>query len=453
MKINKHEIKKILEIAIPSMIAWIGHMGYGVADNFMVGDILGSKALAVSGIATSFFYMIVLFGVGATSIVIALVAEGSASNPNSISRIMQNSIIFALSMGVIIAILLFLVADFAVPIINSQHEISPDIASYIKILAPAPIFVILFTTFEKFTEGLNRAKYSMYTVLICNIINIVLNYSFLTGSYGLPNLGVLGTAMGTLIVTICEFLLILFFCLKDKTTKSGLRFKKEYTSFKEIKKIAKLAIPIGLFSVLEMGVFSVGGFFASKISVYDVAAHQVIIMIVNVFLIPPIPLAIAVTARIAYNNADGKGDVAKNIAFYSSFVMIAYSVIALSLICLFKQQIASVMLKGDADDLKTILLIVEVLSLLFFLEVFDALQMLSSGILRGYKDTNSPFVFSIFSYIVVSMPLSFYFCNIKGMGVYGVWLGIEIGMIIQCVLTFTKLFFIFKGSKKLKNSQ
>jgi len=213
MKINKHEIKKILEIAIPSMIAWIGHMGYGVADNFMVGDILGSKALAVSGIANSFFYMIVLFGVGATSIIVALVAEGSASSPSQISRIMQNSIIFSLSMGVIITILLFLVADFVVPIINSQHEISADITTYIKILSPAPIFVILFATFEKFTEGLNRAKYSMYTVLLCNVINIILNYGFLTGSYGLPNLGVVGTATGTLIVSICEFLFILLFCI------------------------------------------------------------------------------------------------------------------------------------------------------------------------------------------------------------------------------------------------
>lgn len=445
---NKAEIRKILEIAIPSTIAWIGHIGYNVSDNIMVGRFLGAESLAIAGIAGSIYFIFLLLGFGSMGIVTALVSEASViKKENGVTRVLQNSLLFALILGILLTSLVFFFSGNLVSIFNEQGHLDDRIIKYLKILSFAPIAVMIFFAFERFSEGINKAKYAMFTVLFCNILNICLNYCFLTGSFGMPNLGINSTAVATTIVNISEGIILFTLLKNDKLTKQFMKFKLEYFSFSKIKLIAILGIPGGIFAFSESAAFNVAGFIASNVSVNDVAAHQIILWTVNTFLTPIFGLSVAVTARIAYNIARKEKKLAFKIGIYSILITTAYMVLAMSILLIFKVSILSFILKDDINGKITFALVVATFSILFFIEILDGVQYMAGSVLRGYQDTTVPVLFALFSYWGLCIPLGYFFGIYHNLGVYGIWLGIGIGLFFQAILIFGR-FVVKFGSKK-----
>ena len=223
-----------------------------------------------------------------------------------------------------------------------------------------------------------------------------------------------------------------------------MKFKMKYFSKKEFLRIAKLGLPGGFVTFSESAAFNITGFFASKVSVYDVASHQLLIWGINALIAPIFGLAFAVTARIAYNIAEGKNELAFKIGVYSIFTTIFYMIIVLGLFNIFKMPLISSAFKGDEEDLITIGLMISAFSIVFFAEIVDGIQVIAGAILRGYKDTKIPMFFAIVSYWGFCVPLSYYFGVIKFYGVSGIWLGIGIGLCIQATLTILRFYFKFK---------
>jgi MATE family multidrug resistance protein len=448
---NKFEIKKILDIAIPSLIAWIGHAMYSIVDNVMVSKILGSKALAITGMATAFYFILLVFGIGASSIIVALVSESFAKDgykkERPLAKIVQNSLLFCFIMGVATSLVLAFAMEAIIPLINKQSHLNEDIKSFLAILIPGPTFIIVFFGLERVCEGVNRARFSMYSVLICNVINAILNYCFLTGSFGFPNLGVNGASFASVSASFFEVVFILTFIYRDKITREAMRFKVKYFSKKEFVKIAKLGLPGGFVTFSESVAFNITGFFASKVSVYDVASHQLLVWGVNTLIAPIFGLAFAVTARIAYNVAEGKDELAFKIGVYSIFSTLIYTIFVLGLFNFFKMPLISSAFKGGEEDLITIGLMISAFSVVFFAEIVDGIQIIVGAILRGYKDTKIHMFFAVISYWGFCVPLSYYFGVIKLYGISGIWFGIGVGLFIQAVLTLLRFYFKFKPRK------
>ena len=448
---NKAEIRKILEIAIPSTIAYIAHIGYNVSDNIMVGRFLGTESLAIAGIAGSIYFIFLLLGWGSTGIIAALVSEATTKNDNAIvTRVLQNSLLFSFIVGVTISLLLFFFSGKLVLIFNEQAQLDERIIKYLKILSFAPMAAMTFFALERFSEGINKAKYAMFTVLITNILNVCLNYSFLTGSFGMPNLGINSTAVATTIANISEAIILFTFLKKDRIAKQFMHFKLKYLSLDKLKLIALVGLPGGLFAFSESAAFNVAGFIASNVSVNDVAAHQIIYWTISTFLTPIFGFTVAATARIAYNVAKNEHKLAFQIGAYLLIATVMYMLVAMSVLLIFKDNILWFVIKDDAYGRITFELVATTLFIIFFIEIIDAVQFMGGGILRGYKDVKLPLVFAIFSYWGLCIPLGYFFAINQGMGVYGIWLGIGIGLCFQSFFIVTRFITKFKPSKILK---
>jgi MATE family multidrug resistance protein len=331
-----------------------------------------------------------------------------------------------------------------VPFINKQSHLNGDVISFLSILIPGPTFIMVFFGLERVCEGVDRAKFSMYSVFICNIINAILNYCLLTGSFGFPNLGVNGASLASVSVSFFEVVFILIFIYRDKITREALRFKMKYFSKIEFLRVAKLGLPGGFITFSESAAFNITGFFASKVSVYDVASHQLLVWGVNTLIAPIFGLAFAVTARIAYNMAEGKNELAFKIGIYSILTTVCYMIFVLGLFNLFKIPIISSAFRGSEEDLITIGLMISAFSIVFVAEIVDGLQVIGGAILRGYKDTKIPMIFAIISYWLICVPLSYYFGVVKFYGVSGIWLGIGIGLSLQATLVCARFYVKFK---------
>ncbi len=438
---KENELRKILEIAVPSTVAWIGHIGYNVVDNIMAGKILGTEALAVSGIASSIYFMFLIFGAGATGILTALVSERTAKKEKDKTVfVCQNGLIFCTILGVVLSVLLFFLSDYIIDSVNRQKEIEGEIKLFLKTISFCPFFVTIFFAFERLTEGINRTKISMYTVFICNILNIIFNYIFLKNF----EMGVTGVATSTFFVNIFEVLIIIFLVKRDKTAGEMIKFKLKYCSLKQILYTAKLGLPGGVFGFIEAFCFGAAGLIAGFISINDVAAHQLILWSINLVLTPIFGFAVAITARIAFNAAIEKKDLAFKIGVTGIASTAVYMMLCMILFFILKYEVVGLMLKSGKEDLITIALVASTLFMVIFVEICDGIQIMAASILRGYKDTQIPVLFSIVSYIMICLPLAYYFGLVKEMGVYGIWAGIGIGLFFQAFCLTARFILKFK---------
>lgn len=438
---KESELRKVLEIAIPSTIAWVGHIGYNIVDNIMTGKILGTSALAVSGIAGSIYFMFLIFGAGSTGILTALISEKVATKEHEKTIfVFQNGLIFCIILGALLSILLFFTSGHIVDLVNKQEALTLEIKQFITILSYGPFFVTIFFAFERLTEGTNRAKLSMYTVFICNIINVILNYIFLKHLA----MGVTGVATATFFTNIFETLIIILLVKMDKVTGAFLKFKIKYISIKQILYTTKFGIPGGVFGFIETACFGIAGFIAGLVSINDVAAHQLILWSINFVLTPVFGFSVAIAARIAYNVALNKKDVSFKMGLIGLASTAFYMVACMILFNVLKYPILGFMLKTGEEDLITIALVVSTLLILIIVELFDGVQIMALAILRGYKDTQIPVLFAFISYFMLCLPSAYYFGYIKNMGVYGIWMGIGIGLFFQASSLTLRFIYKFK---------
>jgi MATE family multidrug resistance protein len=447
----KNEFKKILEIGVPSTIAWMGHILYNIIDNFMIGKMLGSESLAISGISTSVYMIFLILGMGISSILTAMISESVAvKNSKQTAKIFQNGLFVCTLFGIALFVILFFGGSTIIYYVNNQPHLNERIFSYLDTLSFAPIPIMIFFAFERLSEGMNRAKISMYTVLICNISNIFLNYGLIGGNLGLPNMGINGAALSSVINNCFEVIIVVFLSKKDAILRKVITFKMEYFSPKLMMSITTLGIPGGLLFFLEGTAFNIANFIASKSSINDVAAHQLLMGIVTSVLIPIFGFSTALTARIAYNVKLKKEKLAFQIGLYGFYFTALYMVIIMILLFIFKIDILNVMLKGGENDLVTINLVVSTLFMMIFIEIFDGIQVIGGGILRGYKDTKIPAIFALLSYWGICIPLGYFFAIPKEMGIYGIWLGISVGILVQAALFFARFQMKYKPKKLIE---
>jgi MATE family multidrug resistance protein len=441
----KLEIKKILEIAIPSTIAWGGHIFYNIVDNMMIAKMLGTEDLAISGIASSVYLIFLLLGMGSSSILTALIAQASAEKAKyKTQKVFQNGLFVCTLIGVSLFLFLFFGGGAMIGILSKQSDLNGNILPYLQTLSFAAMPVMVFFAFERLCEGLNRARIAMYTVLLCNLLNGFFNYGFLGGNLGMPNLGIQGAALTTVLTNFFEVIIIVILAKRDKILKHVIRFKLKYFSKKEMWKITSLGLPGGMLLFLEGTAFNLASLIASKSSINDVAAHQVLLWTINGFLTPIFGLSTAITARIAYNLQTGKKNIAFKLGVGGFGIAGTYMAVVMMILFIFKVQIFNFMLKGDANDLITINLIFGTLFIMIFVETFDSMQLMGVAILRGYRDTKIPALFALISYWGLCIPLAYLFSVVQKMGVYGIWLGIGCGVFVQASLCLHRFYSKYK---------
>ena len=183
------------------MLGMLGHTFVAFADNVMVGQ-LGTAELAAVSLGNSFIFIAMSLGIGFTTAITPLVAEADSSNNISSGK---KAFKHGLLLSSILSVILFLIILLSKPLLNimDQPEEVVELAiPYLDIVALSLIPLIIFQALKQFSDGLSNTKYPMYATILANVINIILNYLLIFGSFGFPKLGIVGAAIGTLISRI-----------------------------------------------------------------------------------------------------------------------------------------------------------------------------------------------------------------------------------------------------------
>jgi len=422
--------RKNLTLAIPVIFSQIGQVTVNLADNIMVGHI-GTTELAAASFAINIFHVGMLFGLGITLGITPLVGQSlNSQNPNNIGSWFRNGVL----VNFIASILLCAAMSSVVLFMNrmgQSDEVVQMAISYYLIQVSSLIPLMLFFSFKQFFEGIGNTKIAMIITIAANLLNVGLNYILIYGKLGFPSLGLNGAGYATLISRL--IMPVIFIVVMLKRPKFRVYLTEAIHSRLEklkIKRLVSIGMSIGMQMVIEILAFSLGAIMLGWISKEALAGHQVAISMAGMTYMISFGLASGTTIRVSHAFGERNLTEVKHAVFASLHMVIAFMSLMGILFVLLRNNLP-LLFTSDPAVIKVAagLLVVGA-----FFQVFDGIQVVLLGALRGIADVRIPMLMAFFSYIVVSLPISYLLAFTFNFGYSGVWIGFVFGLSTAAVL-------------------
>ena len=350
-----------------------------------------------------------------------------------------------LYVSIALSIIVFLLILFAVtPILNAMpldEQVRVVASGYLKGMSFGLFPLFAYSVFRSFFDALGATRVSMFIILLSAPINVLLNYLFIYGNWGFPELGGIGAGYTSAITYWLVFFIACAFAWKQKPFLEYKLFVEwGKISFKKWKEILIIGLPIGLSIFVEISIFSVVTLLMANYSTGVISAHQIALNFTS--LLYMIPLSISMGATILVGQSVGAGQLkdAKHYSYLGILFAILFSFISIAILLLFREQIASIY----TTDLEIVKLSMHFLIYAAFFQLSDAIQAPVQGALRGYKDVNITFIMAIVSYWVIGLPTGYLIANYTDLGPYGYWIGLITGLTIGAITLVIRLRYIQK---------
>jgi MATE family multidrug resistance protein len=433
------------------MLGMLGHTFVAFADNVMVGQ-LGTAELAAVSLGNSFVFIAMSLGIGFSTAITPLVAE--ADSANNISQ-GKNAFKHGLILCTLLSVLLFLIILLLKPLMyymDQPKEVVELAIPYLNYVALSLIPLIIFQALKQFSDGLSNTKYPMYATILANVINIVLNYLLIFGSFGFPKLGIVGAAIGTLFSRIIMvYFLWMIFKSKDKFRPyiTNFNFKKIEQNISA--KLFNLGFPSALQMFFEVGIFTAAIWLSGVLGKNPQAANQIALNLSSMTFMVGIGLSVAAMVRVG--NQKGLNDFIslRRIAFSIFFLTFIIEIIFASFFLIFRDWLPTLYIDGDTlvninDNKEVVLIASKLLLVAAFFQIFDGLQVAILGALRGLQDVKIPAFITFISYWIVGFPVSYYLGLYTSLESVGIWIGLFTGLFVASILLYIRFNYL---SKKL----
>ena len=440
MKLSQH-IKENLNLSFPIMISQLGHITVGVADSLMIGNVSITQLAAVS-LSTSIFGFILLFCIGLSYGITPLISS-KKSDKNYISMTFYNGLYLNMFFTILLVVVT-IYSKYFLKYLGQDEEVLFHTYKYLDIISISLLPLMLFQTFKQFIEGLGLTKPAMYISIFSNVINILLNAVLIFGLFGFPRLEIIGAAYATLISRVLMFFIIFIYCLNSRRFQEyllRLNISFNYTSFKAI---FGIGFTSGLQYIFEVGAFTVATVIIGSIGAIQLASHQIALNLASISYM--IASGIGSASMISLGHYYGEGDRTEiRKSGYSNFILVLILMCISAFIFIVFRDILPTLY---VDDYEVISLASSLLIIAGLFQLSDGVQAVGLGVLRGIRDTKTPTLVTFISYWVIAIPLSYYLGIISDYGLFGVWIGLSVGLTIAAV--FHVLRFNYLTSAKLQ---
>ena len=321
------------------------------------------------------------------------------------------------------------------PILRSldiQQSVLSQAIPYLRALNWSTLPLLLYFVFRRYLQGINLAKPVMFSLLSANILNAIGNWAFIYGHLGFRAMGTVGSGWATCIGRIYMAAVLLVYCVYyDLRYKTGLREASRLPHFPRVWKLVSLGFPAATQLGLEVGVFAVATCMIGKLGAIQLASHQIALNTASFAYM--VPLGIGSAAAVRVGQAIGRGD--PHAASRAGWTALALGTSFMTCTALGFWLFPRYIVKIYSPDPVVIQASSRLLFVAAFFQLFDGLQAVATGALRGAGDTRTPMICSVLFYWVVGLPLGYFLCFRGNWGASGVWTGLCVALIfIGCAL-------------------
>ena len=441
---NNH-YRTLLSIGIPIMIGQLGMIILSFADTMMVGHHSTSELGAASFVNNIMNLVIITgtgFSYGLTPIVGGLFGRKQLAEAGQALRcsLLANTLAAVIMMAAL-TILYFNLANIGQP-----DELLLYMRPYYLVLLASLPFVMLFNAFKQFTDSITETRTSMWILLSGNLLNIIGNYILIYGKMGIPEMGVVGAGVSTLIsrIVMVGIFLAVFLCKRSmKQYREG--FFSLGWSRQLVRRLTTLGTPIALEMGMETASFSLSIIMVGWLGTIALASHQVMSTISQFTFMVYYGLGAAVAVRTSYFHGQGDTTNTRHVVTAGLRLMVMLEILLGGIIFLLRKDIGSWF--TDSAEVSASVL---TLMLPFFIYQFgDGLQINYANALRGIADVKPLMVIAFIAFFVISLPVGYLCGFVMGYGLVGVWMAFPFGLTSAGIMMWWR----FRKMMNLANRQ
>lgn len=432
--------KNLMKLAYPILVAQLVQNLMGFADTVMAGHVSSTDMAAVA-IASSVWLPLILTICGLVIALTTIVSQLSGGKKfQDVANATYQTAWLCITFGLLLIALFYLAIPYLYDRVPLELKLKNLMFDYLKyIVWGAPAFCA-YLVLRAYSEGLSHTKPSMVISIIGLLINIPANYIFINGAFGIPALGGAGCGIATALVYWVMFLVTLGYSYYAKALKHAWLFERFYwPQWAEIKNILVLGTPIALSLLFEVSLFSAVAIILAPLGAQIVASHQIAINFSGLVFMIPLSFAMAVTIQVATTLGENNSAKAKEIAKSSLLFGLAIATLTALTTIIFRVEIAQIYSYEEP--------VIELAAGLMFLAALfqfsDAIQVISAGVLRGYKDTKAILYITFTSYWVIGLGIGYLLgmtdLIVSRLGPYGFWIGFISGLTTAAIMLTYRL--------------
>lgn len=420
-------------LALPVVLAELGWMTMGLVDTLMVGR-LSPEAIGAVGVGSSLFMGIVIFAMGLLLGLDTLVSQAfGAGRIEECHRWLVHGTFLALVLSLPFMWVLWLISS-----VLDGWGIDATVLgltrAYLVVVVWSVLPLLLYAAFRRYLQGMAIVRPVMIALFLANVANVLLNWVLIFGRFGAPALGVEGAAWATVgSRTVMAGFLLAVIVYREWNERPGLFETPMRVELAWMRRLIALGFPAAGQVTLEVGVFAAATALAGRLAPASLAAHQIAINIAAFTFM--VPLGVASAGAVRVGQAIGRRDAPG--AARAGWTALLFGVGFMSIAAASFVLVPGALIGAFTSDEGVLRVGVSLLLVAAVFQLFDGLQGVATGVLRGLGDTRSPMLWNLAGHWFIGLPLGYTLCFTLGYGVIGLWWGLSSGLIICGVALLT----------------
>ena len=424
----RQEFGPTLRLALPLVLAEIGWMSMGVVDTIMVGRLPNSAvAIGATGLGQSLYHSVAIFGAGLLLGMDTFVAQAHGREDICDARhSLVNGVFLALVLTPVLMVLVWfwpmLMQHFGV----SQLLVGP-MRPFLSALNWGTLPLLGYFALRRYLQAVHVVRPIMFALISANVVNFVGDWVLIYGHLGFHAMGIRGSGWSTCLARIYMALVMLFTVVSIESKRGMRRWMSEARiDFQRIRDLLSLGTPAATQILLEIGAFSAATAFCAKLGPVQLSGHEIALNCAAFTYMVPLGISSAAAVRVGYQL--GRGNPAKaHLAGWSAILLGAGFMAAMGLIFVtLPQPIARIF----TPDPTVVQVGAKLLLVAAAFQLFDGIQTVATGALRGSGDTRSPMFANLVAYWFIGLPAGYFLCFRFGLGALGVWIGLCVGLVM-----------------------
>jgi MATE family multidrug resistance protein len=422
----KPELRAMITLAVPVVLSELGWMAQGVVDTIMVGR-LGPAAIGAVALGNAVYYTPSLFGIGLLLGLDTLVAQAyGRRDHDECHRWLAQGVYLACIVTPPLMLLTF-AASFGFVRFGINPAVAVPASSYLRILIWGTLPLLLYGGTRRYLQGVGQVRVITVTYVLANLLNWGGNWVLIYGKWGFPARGVNGSAISTCIARVSMAVTLLGFAWRYERQRGHPLFRHwAGPSLERMRRLLRLGAPAAGQIVLEVGAWNLATVSAGWLTPVALATHSIALNYASITYM--VPLGVSAAAAVSVGHAVGAGDLDRArragwlaLGLGTSFMLCAAIVFLVA---------PKPLIELYTRDPRVLAVGPGLLWLAAAFQIFDGVQTVCTGALRGLGETRVPMLANLVGYWVLGLPLGLTLCFVLHWGIYGMWIGLTLALIV-----------------------
>ena len=416
-------VMPVVRLALPVVAAELGWMAMGVVDTIMVGP-LGASAIGGVGIGSGLFIAIGIFGMGLLLGLDTTVAQAfGAGDTDECDRWLVSGVWLAALTIPPLAVMAWAMSAL-LPHMGFHPDVLPHVRAYFPIVSLSLPPLLVYAAFRRYLQARSRVGIVAFALVSANIVNLAANAALIHGVGPIPALGVQGAAWATVVSRI--YMAVVLGWDVWRLARTHIATMPWALPVARVRRLLALGLPAAAHVTFEVGVFSAATALAGQLLPESLAAHQIALNIASVVFM--VPLGVSSAAAVLVGQHIGAYDAAgaRRAGWAAMLVVEVFMASSAATLALMPTPFITLF----TSDAGVIAIGTRLLAVAAAFQLFDGLQVATTGALRGLGETRMPMLVSLFGYWISGLPLGWYLCFRAGYGVIGLWLGLAVSLLV-----------------------